>query len=1214
MERRYYMWLPKRFPSSLRAFHGLSDKGQTAGSQSWKPVTLRAPLLLSIAAFTSISIAVMLYLSWIDHTNGGLAFASPTESHSTAMTFSYSYLPTLIALTLGTLWSWVDLDSKRLEPYFQLSKRDGAEAKDSLQLHYPFDFIALAPIRAFRRRHWSVFFSGTTTALIFWVLTPLLGAVFADIPRLQTINTSVETVANLVPGTSNTRKLDLSPIADGYGYTWLGQSLPAFVTATGAIAQFKYESKGREGTSNASITTTSDYYTTKLECTPAIIRLAPSGNRAYTFDNGKGCLTDEISGVGSRGHISLYIGYHNDPHVDWSLSYLGCPQDASHTFLAIWAEGWDNPFSNTTTNVTALFCEPSYFVQRVNVTILVSNNSVTDVAPVGPLVDLSQEHFNATDFEYLIGTGISAVSSRSDPFQASRLDQWPTLRNIDVEPPISNMVGFALGLTQYPPIEYFNPTTLASAYQEAHQLLFALAATRLFSSDLSSADSRPGLFATNVRAISVIWELAVVVEVILGLISIFILALLFTSWTRKSHLCKDPAALSDIMELARRSTPGTIPGIKGIGSNGCRYRLKLRQGRLELLSAETWQKTVTALQPENPSQTESLRIAPPDQGQNAVQVRPFEMTFTVGFAFLAILLLAIATLAVMYINVAKRNGLPLPSTNQVVHQLVLNYIPIAFATILEPFWTLLNRLLCILQPFEALRQGQARPSRSLDVKYTALSPQLVFWRALRAGHFTLVAVCLIGLSANFLAVSLGALFDINLVQNHSPFLFSPQLALALNGSSKGLDIGGGANAYKEHYYVARSNLSEGTALPPWIKSSVSLLPFLSNEESDESTPASYKAKTDGIGLSVRCTELTSKSTTTPLDPFNLTTPSFVHDIDSSPVVTKANADGALINCTTFGFRGLDRSDDVNATYAKEVVATMRTGSPTPSPKEQEECSRLLVVAFQRADLIVAQRPLNDTSKPDATFGALQATYMICEADLYVAPFDVVVNWEGRVEAAEKVGASSVPEPLLSSQENKSTFFENLDYERMWSGHGSPSWHNDVIAETWVPYLMTISMNSTDLINPNLPPPSAASIAPVIEDIITRLFAVILGLNAKTILLPAPEGSTIAGVSITTSRRVFMSRPMFIVSMVLLVLNVFVALLYYTRRPRKMLACMPTTIGSVLEMVEGSGLVEENADSKSREGWRVGYGRYVGTDGKPHIGIERRPFVVPWSGR
>jgi hypothetical protein len=46
----------------------------------------------------------------------------------------------------------VDLDAKRLEPWFQLSKPEGAVAEDSLLLHYPFEFLAFVPISALRKR------------------------------------------------------------------------------------------------------------------------------------------------------------------------------------------------------------------------------------------------------------------------------------------------------------------------------------------------------------------------------------------------------------------------------------------------------------------------------------------------------------------------------------------------------------------------------------------------------------------------------------------------------------------------------------------------------------------------------------------------------------------------------------------------------------------------------------------------------------------------------------------------------------------------------------------------------------------------------------------------------------------------------------------------------------------------------------------------------
>lgn len=49
-------------------------------------------------------------------------------------------------------WALVDLDVKRLEPFFQLASAKGATAADSILLRYPFDFMAFAPIAAFSRR------------------------------------------------------------------------------------------------------------------------------------------------------------------------------------------------------------------------------------------------------------------------------------------------------------------------------------------------------------------------------------------------------------------------------------------------------------------------------------------------------------------------------------------------------------------------------------------------------------------------------------------------------------------------------------------------------------------------------------------------------------------------------------------------------------------------------------------------------------------------------------------------------------------------------------------------------------------------------------------------------------------------------------------------------------------------------------------------------
>lgn len=59
---------------------------------------------------------------------GGLVFLEATEEVSSAQSFAYNYIPIIVALILVTLWSLVDFDVLRLEPYFQLARPEGVPA------------------------------------------------------------------------------------------------------------------------------------------------------------------------------------------------------------------------------------------------------------------------------------------------------------------------------------------------------------------------------------------------------------------------------------------------------------------------------------------------------------------------------------------------------------------------------------------------------------------------------------------------------------------------------------------------------------------------------------------------------------------------------------------------------------------------------------------------------------------------------------------------------------------------------------------------------------------------------------------------------------------------------------------------------------------------------------------------------------------------------
>lgn len=85
--------------------------------------------------------------------NGGIIFATNANSLPLKTTFPYLYLPTIIAVVYGFLWNWIDLDVRRIEPFLQLAKKEGATGQESLLLHYPVDFLASVPIKALKQRY-----------------------------------------------------------------------------------------------------------------------------------------------------------------------------------------------------------------------------------------------------------------------------------------------------------------------------------------------------------------------------------------------------------------------------------------------------------------------------------------------------------------------------------------------------------------------------------------------------------------------------------------------------------------------------------------------------------------------------------------------------------------------------------------------------------------------------------------------------------------------------------------------------------------------------------------------------------------------------------------------------------------------------------------------------------------------------------------------------
>ncbi len=95
--------------------------------------------------FCWVSLAVLQYLLHKSQTEGGVIFSPDVNKLPLRRSFVYLYLPTIVAVVFDIFIIWIDNDAKRYEPYRQMSKAGGVLSKDSLLLHYPFDFISFVP-------------------------------------------------------------------------------------------------------------------------------------------------------------------------------------------------------------------------------------------------------------------------------------------------------------------------------------------------------------------------------------------------------------------------------------------------------------------------------------------------------------------------------------------------------------------------------------------------------------------------------------------------------------------------------------------------------------------------------------------------------------------------------------------------------------------------------------------------------------------------------------------------------------------------------------------------------------------------------------------------------------------------------------------------------------------------------------------------------------
>ncbi|CAE7185453.1 hypothetical protein HRS9139_07140 [Pyrenophora teres f. teres] len=957
-------------------------------------------------------------------------------------------------------------------------------------------------------------------------------------------------------------------------------------------------------------------------------------------------LSMEGGTLSIKQYMGMYVGYSDpDGFASYSLDRK-CPKNQSSIFYAAFQKNKERE-EDLPQDVTAIYCQPRYHQQAVSATVDVVTQKPITVRPLGEVQTLAPGIFNSSTFETLLTTGSLSHEVRGDVLPAkSTPTYFETIAGTNLSlttgagggSPVPPMVGLAVAVGNRSLEDYLDWKVLSKSYADAYRLIFARAMVEVFNASsaetFNMSDNILGQQKMTTEAVVLEPVFVYIVEGFLGVISLCTIALLYLTITRKRNLCSNPSTIASVMSLVADCQPllndfqsldcCTMDEIISIVEKK-RYKLVDDGSKTGIIE---YNQSLDAL--DNPVSTAAVLSRQNTLADIAKPVRPFEFSIWVAVLLVSLFTALVVTLAIIFAK-AYVQGLPLPSSNSFVQNVLENYIPTAIATLIEPIWLLLNRLLCMLQPLEELQSCDARAKNSIDLDYSSLPPQLAFFKAFRSKHLVLAAVCAMALLANLLAVSLAGLFNQATIDIRHPKLFSAPLDLKfvpIDGdigpdSFQQLGSMQTSGAYRggdghDQFLVSESNYTRGTPLPAWTDNKLFYRPFLPNDNTSPNGSI-FEGVTKAFGAELDCSKLEISNTFQAALEFY---PDSVTAIAPSVNVTITKGESKF-QCTSPSKNEL-RSGPigrgcVQGYSAAELVLLLQPQRFNATRTEIDACKEVVVLGWLRSTRScgdVYPQPLTSTN----------STFMQCKPRWVTGTANIRVDASGRLQ--DRAKEMKIQNTTDSDANALQQLFSNnpvnlIGQSNLYLFQGSnPGWHNDSFADDFLNYFMVRAANNSDFLDNTLAVPSFDMLIGPLNKAYSSLFAIWLGINRNRLLVASDkqQQSLIEGWKIEPERRVFVSTPMFAISEAILGTYIIVAILVYLRRPGQYLPRLPTSIASLVALFAASSAVQDmqNTSHLDRKGraqhlkyldTRYGYGSFIGGgDGRVHIGIERTPFI------
>lgn len=1050
--------------------------------------------------------------------------------------------------------------------------------------------------------------------------------------------------------------LDNNFLLLSYAITWLGLTLPQFTTYEYALAPVQLPAivnatdqgfGGGKKTSEAGnslsppgsfITTQTRRYWTELECwSPSAIMLNSTTN-SVAFDSGRGCVATDLLSF-NKSITDLYDpldavweaysygpgteGY--DPYIPWFR--LQCP-DSPHLYLRTFRRaGPSFPNFALGGNATAMFCEAFYYTEPVEATLDATNFSVIKFSAIGQKEVLPDAAFNLTRFEYVIGFGIPpAVETRPDGVLIADINSVSApvpiqqIRNMSVAMPDQSSwdltIEYALGLSQGPLDQFLDFDFLSKAYTKAHQLLFAQAISRCF--DEPSGLTEPELPRIPIRdtqqasitllttTLQILPAFAFAAEAILVIAVVICLGLTLSLPRRPLFVRENPDCLAEAMQASgSKDVQDTFTNLNQASEDVLRGKITKHRFILN--------ESTGSLELQEPHLTDS------DDGSAATQKSystvpnsayqyPIELSLWVSVPVSMVLFTAISCLIFLYDKAQKENGLQPPSSSEIFNQFLLNFLPVAAVTLLGMYSALICRIYSFLRPIYDLSLCGATATTTLLAKHNTFLPQLLSISALRTKHYLLALMSATALASSFLTVTVAGIFIVGQIdsQNSISLELDPRTDFADLNSTLLQAFQTKPNGNDpEPWTLNYANFTTGMPLATWTTPEFAMAPLSLPQVSQASE---YLLNTTLYTSGLTCLDF--------FQPGSQIETSLDFENNGTNFILWANFthnDNTNSSCgirAIAPYTGLHGQLSASSVSALEVTANLARLNESGSFTD-DFCSSKVVNGWFRGKLVGDEKDFRVE---------YNATIALCEQQLQMQYAQVQASPQGDILGVDLLGE---PQPVLNTSESLQISFDRSALNVMRNTLMS-AWHNDTVARDWSNRLYIELRGNRDWLDASIPPPAYNSAIPLISKVSKRVFTSVVSLNRARMNMTATSESKFATLASGTSsrtlvdaqavvpeRRIFMSKPNFIISITILIFDFLVLMSFRISLPKPFLPRMPFTIASQIAFFAGSHIIEDVVkNGLDLQDFRYGYGKFIGRNGTVHVGIERDSFVQP----